>query len=412
MQTAPQESTRRTLRFMALAAFTSMASMRVCDPMLPALSQQFSVSTGDAAAVIAAFAVAYGVLQLFYGPLGDRWGKTRVVIGATSACALFSAITAMAPNLTALVVSRAAMGASAAGIIPLCMAWIGDQVPYEQRQETLAGLMVATVSGMMAGQWFGGFAVEALGWRAAFAVLSLLFAVAATLLWRQVSAVAAQTPPGAAPQAVPFSLRAYLANTRQLLALPRVRWVLTVVTIEGALAFGTLAFVPSRMVEGFGLSAAAAGGVMVLYGVGGLLYSVFARRWLALLGEHGLAMLGASAIAGGLLLLAWSPVVAWAVVGCFFAGLGFYMLHNTLQTQATQMAPHARGMAVTLFACLLFMGQSCGVFLVAMSVDRGWLVPVFTAAALGLVALGVVISRSLHKARASDGASAAGAQAK
>lgn len=406
MQTAPQETTQRTLRFMALAAFTSMASMRVCDPMLPALSQEFNVSTGDASAVIAAFAVAYGLLQLFYGPLGDRLGKTRVVIGATSACALFSAITALAPNLTALVVSRGAMGASAAGIIPLSMAWIGDQVPYEQRQETLAGLMVATVSGMMAGQWFGGFAVEALGWRAAFAVLSLLFAVAAALLWRQVSAVAAQAPVDAGPQAAPFSLRTYLFNTRQLLAMPRVRWVLTVVTIEGALAFGTLAFVPSRMVEGFGLSAAAAGGVMVLYGIGGLLYSLFARRWLALLGEHGLAMLGASAIACGLLLLAWSPVVAWAVVGCFFAGLGFYMLHNTLQTQATQMAPHARGMAVTLFACLLFLGQSCGVFLVALSVDRGWLVPVFTAAALGVVALGAVIGRSLYRARASEAARA------
>ena len=277
MHSTSPESTQRTLRFMALAAFASMASMRVCDPMLPALSQEFNVSTGDASAVIAAFAVAYGVLQLFYGPLGDRLGKTRVVLGATSACAFFSAITALAPNLTALVVSRAAMGASAAGIIPLCMAWIGDQVPYEQRQETLAGLMVATVSGMMAGQWFGGFAVEALGWRVAFGVLAFLFATAATLLWRQVNA----STPGvgsASQSSAPFSLAAYLANTRQLLAMPRVRWVLTVVTIEGALAFGTLAFVPSRMVEGYGLSAAAAGGVMVLYGIGGLVYSLFARR--------------------------------------------------------------------------------------------------------------------------------------
>lgn len=400
------QTTTRTLRFMALAAFCSMASMRVCDPMLPALASEFKVSTGDASAVIAAFAVAYGVLQLVYGPLGDRWGKTRVVIGATSACAFFSGVTALAPNLSALVVSRAAMGACAAGIIPLCMAWIGDQVPYEQRQETLAALMVATVSGMMAGQWFGGFAVEALGWRVAFAVLSLLFGVAAFLLWRQVTAVAAMSAmagqqPGSAQAAAPaaFSLRSYLLNTRNLLAAPRVRWVLMVVTLEGALAFGTLAFVPSRMVEGFGLSAAAAGGVMVLYGVGGLLYSLFARRWLALLGEHGLALLGASLIASGLLLLAWAPLVALAVVGCFLAGLGFYMLHNTLQTQATQMAPHARGMAVTLFACLLFMGQSAGVFLVALSVDRGWLLPVFTAAALGVVALGWVISGTLRRSR-------------
>eukprot|EP01034_Spumella_vulgaris_P002834 gene2834-3674_t len=298
MQTAPQETTQRTLRFMALAAFTSMASMRVCDPMLPTLSQEFNVSTGDASAVIAAFAVAYGLLQLFYGPLGDRLGKTRVVIGATSACALFSAITALAPNLTALVVSRGAMGASAAGIIPLSMAWIGDQVPYEQRQETLAGLMVATVSGMMAGQWFGGFATETLGWRAALGVLAVLFFTAATLLLRHARAIGALRTV-VVPGAPAFSLANYVAGTAALLRIPRVRWVLTVVAIEGALAFGTLAFVPARMVDGFGLSASAAGGVMVLYGVGGLIYSVFARRWLAALGERGLAVLGASFIAIG-----------------------------------------------------------------------------------------------------------------
>ena len=39
MHSTSPESTQRTLRFMALAAFSSMASMRVCDPMLPALSQ-------------------------------------------------------------------------------------------------------------------------------------------------------------------------------------------------------------------------------------------------------------------------------------------------------------------------------------------------------------------------------------
>ena len=88
--------------------------------------------------------------------------------------------------------------------------------------------------------------------------------------------------------------------------------------------------------------------------------------------------------------------MAWAVLGCFCAGLGFYMLHNTLQVQATQMAPEARGTAVTLFACLLFLGQSAGVLVVAFSVDRGWLPPVFSAAALGVLALGFVISRRVQ----------------
>lgn len=386
------------LRLISLAAFCSMASMRVCDPMLVSLAQEFSVSTGDASAVVAAFAVSYGVLQLFYGPLGDRFGKVRVVIGATFACAVFSGMTALAPSLSLLVVSRAAMGAAAAGIIPLSMAWIGDNVPYEQRQETLARLMVATVSGMMAGQWFGGFAVEVLGWRTAFAVLSLLFLVAASMLFRQARTMVAATPaPGVgAPVPPAFSLSAYLASTAHLLRMPRVRWVLAVVAVEGALAFGTLAFVPARMVDGFGLSASAAGGVMVLYGVGGLIYSLLARRWLALLGERGLALTGASLIAAGLWLLAWGPVAAWAVLGCFFAGVGFYMLHNTLQVQATQMAPESRGTAVTLFACLLFLGQSLGVLVVAASVDRGWIAHVFSVAALGVLALGFMVSRRVQ----------------
>ena len=371
-----------------------MASMRVCDPMLVALAGDFQVTTGEASAVIASFAVAYGVLQLVYGPLGDRLGKVTVIVGATSACALFSAVTALAPSFTVLVVARAAMGAAAAGIIPLSMAWIGDQVAYEQRQETLARLMGATVTGMMAGQWFGGFATETLGWRAAFGVLTFLFALAAVLLFRHARAMAAKQP-SAVAAAGAFSMAAYLASTLALLRIARVRWVLTVVGIEGALAFGTLAFVPARMVDGFGLSASAAGGVMVLYGIGGLLYSVFARRWLALLGEKGLALTGGILITMGLLLLAWAPVVAGAVLGSFCAGLGFYMLHNTLQVQATQMAPHARGTAVTLFACLLFLGQSTGVLIVAFSVDRGWLPQVFSAAALGTLVLGFMVSRQV-----------------
>jgi hypothetical protein len=57
------------------------------------------------------------------------------------------------------------------------------------------------------------------------------------------------------------------------------------------------------------------------------------------------------------------------------------------------MAPASRGTAVTLFACLLFFGQSTGVLLVAQSVDRGWLPYALMLAALGVAVLGGVIYR-------------------
>jgi predicted MFS family arabinose efflux permease len=44
-------------------------------------------------------------------------------------------------------------------------------------------------------------------------------------------------------------------------------------------------------------------------------------------------------------------------------GLGIHMLLNTLQTDATQMAPETRGLAVSTFANVLFMGQAAGVWL-------------------------------------------------
>jgi predicted MFS family arabinose efflux permease len=383
-----EQAERNSLRVMGLAGFASMASMRLCDPMLVVLGQEFQVTTGEASRVVSSFAVAYGVLQLFYGPLGDRFGKLRVISLAVLACAVFSAITSMASDLTLLVVMRAFMGAAAAGIIPLSMAWIGDQVAYDRRQETLAKLMGYTVTGMMAGLWFGGFAAENLGWRSAFALVSALFSVIAFLLWRKLRSMS----PNKAIEAAGFL--AYFINTFQMLRIRRVRQVLAVVAIEGALVFGVMAFIPTHLHQQFDMSVVFAGSVMMLYGVGGLVYSQLARRWLGWLGgERGLVKTGATCIVAGLLVLAWAHHPALGMLGCLATGFGFYMLHNTLQVQATQMAPASRGTAVTLFACLLFFGQSTGVVLMAQSVDRDWLPYTLSLAAMGVALLGYFVNR-------------------
>ena len=395
MSTLTPADERQHLKLLGLAGFASMASMRICDPMLVVLGQEFQVSTGDASAVVSVFAVVYGVLQLFYGPLGERFGKLRVVSLAVSACAVFSTITALSVNLPMLVIMRGFMGAAAAGIIPLSMAWVGDQVPYERRQETLAKLMSATVLGMMSGLWFGGFAADTVGWRGAFVLLSAMFGVAAVLLLRRLHRQA-QSRPNAQAQSVPLAapgLWAAFRLTGQLLGTSRVRWVLSVTAAEGALVFGAMAFMPTHLHQQFDLSVVAAGSVMMLYGVGGLLYSQMARRWLAWLGERGLVRTGVALVATGLLVLAWGSGVWLGMLACLMTGLGFYMLHNTLQVQATQMAPAARGTAVTLFACSLFFGQSTGVLLMAQSVDMGWLSYAFTVAAAGVSCLGVLVYR-------------------
>ena len=235
------------------------------------------------------------------------------------------------------------------------------------------------------------------GWSGALVALGGPVSLVAIGLYRNLPQPAGPIRDAAAASAgSAASLPAYARNALRLLARPRVRWVLVVTAIEGALAFGALAFIPSRLVATFGFSMAGAGGVMVLYGAGGLLYSQLAGRWLALLGEKGLALGGGALMSVGLLVLASSTTPWLAMLACLLAGLGFYMLHNTLQTQATQMAPESRGTAVSLFACVLFLGQSLGVLIMAYCADRGILSLAIAAVAMTILALGAWVSRSVQ----------------
>ena len=85
------------------------------------------------------------------------------------------------------------------------------------------------------------------------------------------------------------------------------------------------------------------------------------------------------------------------------------MLHNTLQTNATQMTPQARGTAVGVFSSALYIGQTAGVAAGALVIDRFGAVPLFLGTAVALPALAVWFARELRRHRKSnEGADGAG----
>src|SRR5205809_6161923 len=77
--------------------------------------------------------------------------------------------------------------------------------------------------------------------------------------------------------------------------------------------------------------------------------------------------------------------------------LGFYALHNTLQTNATQMTPQARGTAVAIFSSAIYIGQSAGVALGAVAFDRLGAAPLFAVPAVVLPLLGFWFARELTR---------------
>jgi predicted MFS family arabinose efflux permease len=380
----------RAIAFLALASFASAATLRITDALLPQIAREFAVTTGAAGRVVTAFAVSYGLLQAFFGPIGDRFGKYPAVAVATALSALGAAACALAPTLDVLTLARFASGATAAAIIPLSMAWIGDTVAYAERQPVLARFLSGQILGLVFGQAAGGLLGETIGWHGAFWLLSALYLLAAaSLALELVRNPRTRRSAGGAGT--------FLAGFRDVLARPWARVVLLTVFLEGFAMFGPFVFVAAYLHERFHLSLAVSGGLLATYGVGGLAYVLFARRLIRALHERGLALAGGALMCAGFLALAVLPHPGWAVPVMVGLGFGFYMLHNTLQTNATQMAPEARGAAVTMFAACLFIGQSLGVAASAAIVDAVGARIAFVAAALALLALALWFRARLER---------------
>lgn len=375
---------RLPIFLLSLAAFASAASIRVTDALLPRLAADFNIGIAKAAAVVTGFTIAYGFMQVFFGPLGDRYGKLRVIAWGSAAAALASAACMVAPGFQGLVVARIVAGAFCACVIPLSMAWIGDVVDYEDRQPVLARFLLGQIFGLAAGTTVGGFAAEDSSWRWPFGALAAWFAVISVLI-----ALAARSDP--APRvAAPSHLSEDAAS---IFASPWPRVVVATVFGEGMLVFGALAFIPTHLHFARGVDLSKAGLALVAYALGGAVFAVFARQIVRALGEVRLAIGGTLLLTAGCGVIAWSPGAGVAAVGCLVAGIGFYALHNTLQTNATQMAPQRRGAAMALFASLFFLGQSVGVAIAGVLVERLGTTMVILGAGILVIPVGLTFAR-------------------
>jgi predicted MFS family arabinose efflux permease len=256
-------------------------------------------------------------------------------------------------------------------------------VPYGERQPVIARFLLGQILGLGAGSAVGGIAAEHAQWRWPFAILAVWLLASAIFLLRE-----SRRDP--APRSAPGG-----HFFRDLLRVLEARWarvVIATVCIEGTVVFGALAFIPTHLHYARGFPLSRAGLAMLTFAAGGVAFALFARPVVRRLGEVGLATAGTLLLAGGLALVAWTPVAIVAPIGCLLGGLGFYMLHNTLQTNATQMAPERRGAGMAFFASMFFLGQSAGIAAAGFVAESIGALFVVVAAAIAIVPIGLTFA--------------------
>lgn len=367
----------RLLVFLALAGFCVSINIRVTDPLLPLLADEFASTAGKVSVVAVFYAIAHGFMQLAGGPFGDRFGKLRVVTLSAFAAAATTAATALASSVAELAAFRLLSGAAAAIIVPLAFAYVGDTIAYERRQLVLARMFGGAMLGSMLGQAVSGIFADYFGWRAVFLLAGALFAVAALGL-----TFAHGLHTRHAARAKSAGILADLATPFRLLRFTQPRLVLGVCAAEGFFVMSATTFLGAYLHEHFGLSFTQIGIVLALFGAGGLTYTLVASWLISRLSEADLATYGGLIFSFFFLAIALTPVWQVIPVFLFICGIALLMLHNTLQLRASQMAPEARGAAMSAFAASFFIGQLGGVAVAGAVYDRFGGAPVVAAGAI------------------------------
>lgn len=394
-QTDTAPNLARAVFLLACAAFASALSFRLCDPFLPALALTFHVSIGEAASVITAFLIVYGVMQLAFGPLGDRFDRYRLIAYATLACTLGSLAAALAPSLAWLLAARILTAICSAGVISVGVAWIADRVPIMDRQKILARFLSGQILGMVSGQVLGGVYVDHIGWRWAFATLAVIYLLIGGMLLRETRRNPVMRKPPAASDAPQHSI---LQDMRTVITSPRAWPVLAAVCCEGIAVFPVLAFLPLHLHRSFGVSLATASLVLIAYGAGGLIYSANAGWLVRRFTPRGLARIGSLSIASGFLFLYFIPRWYLAPLGMACAGFGMYLLHSTLITRATSISETARGSAISITVSLFFLGQSIGVYSASQAVESVGTSAIILACSGLIAATGLTFAYVLQRA--------------
>jgi predicted MFS family arabinose efflux permease len=384
------------IAFLAVAGFASQAMVRSLDSLLPQIAGDFGTTVGVASIVVSAYSLMHGTMQLFMGPIGDRYGKYLMVAICCACASLFVGLCGFTNNLTTLTLARLGSGAFAAWLIPMGMAFVGDVVPYERRQQVLGRYLTGQISGQLFGQAAGGVLGDFLGWRGVFFVLAGFLAIAALGLFRELLT----NPLTRTPVHASAAKRGFIESNRLVLGNPWARTVIVLAFLEYSSMFGAFAYVGADLRQRFGLSYTRIGLIIGAFAVGGLIYAALVKQFVGRFGQTGLAAVGGMVIGIAYIALIAAPSALIAPVAVTFIGLGFYMLHNTLQTNATQMSPEARGTAVGLFSAALYLGQTFGVAAAAPVVDRYGAAPIFIVAGAAVLAVGLVFSMKLKKRQA------------
>lgn len=390
----------RTALVLGLLSAVSPFAIDMYLPAMPAIEEGLGTSIAGTQATITAYFLSFGLAQLIYGPLADRFGRKPPIFAGLGIFLLGTILCAVAPDIRWLVAARFVQGMGGAALMVVPRAIIRDLYTGPEGTRLMAMIMlVISVSPMLA-PLVGSGVIALGGWRAVFWVIAVATLMSLALL------TFAQPETLAPENRAPIRMASLASGARRLLSDP----IFMGLTLVGGLGISSffvfLTSAPFVYTEEFGLSptgfsiafAVNAIGFFAASQAAGPLGERFGMPRVILWGAVGFAVFGSLltlvAAAGGATLV--------SVAGLLFLAYAFLgVVIPSTMVMALDPHPDIAGLASSLGGTLQMVAGAVAVTLAGPFFD-GTALPM--VAAIALCGIGAALIAGLVIAPRREGA--------
>src|SRR4051812_26342650 len=213
----------------------------ILNAALPGLQQDLGATASQLQWIVDGYMLVFAGLLLTAGSLGDPFGRRRALTLGLVVFGAGSALSAIAPDASALIASRAVMGVGAAFIMPSTLSILTNVFPDSERGKAIGAWTAVAGLGIAIGPLSGGWLIEHWDWSAVFLV-NLPIVVAALAFGRVL------IPESSDPATPGLDVRGFALSSAGLGALvwaiieaPTRGWTSPAIVVAGAAALGLLA---------------------------------------------------------------------------------------------------------------------------------------------------------------------------
>jgi YNFM family putative membrane transporter len=383
---------RRASLVLFVAGFLTFAMLYVVQGLLPAISDDFSVSPASASLTLSLTTLPLAVAVVVAAAWSEGRGRRPLLVGSLLGAACLTLAAAASPSFLALLGLRMLTGLVLAGFPAVAMAYVAEEF-HPSGLGTAMGLYISgTGLGGMSGRLAGGLITGFSSWRIAMTCAAVVCLVGAA--W-----VASQLPPSRHFAVTPGPMRARLAAMRVPLRDP----VILKLAACGFVIMGSLVsyynYLQYRLAEPpFDLAATVIPFVFLIY-----LSGTVSANWMGRLTDRrsrrGVMMLGLAIMAAGAL-VSLADFLPTVLIGTAAMVFGFFGAHSVASGFVGAWARQQRAQASSLYLFGYHAGSGLAGFLGGLFFGAfGWGGEVATVLVLLLIGVVVVARLPLRSAR-------------